>query len=204
MAADKIKGTLKYVVVNGTGINSSIDPTKEDYKYSVSVIFDKDSKELKEFQALLEDKWTRAKATDSSIKGKLVTNLLKEETLADPTGAIDPDTDRVKRIPTGKIIATFRTSVFNTHFNKPNVIKVFNARALDITDELLNAEWSIGNNSTGIVFATIGVNKGGGTAKISGYLNKLQLLTLEKYSPDGDVDVVEGYEDIETNTEIQA
>lgn len=188
-------GTLKYVFIDGEGRNTAMQGEADRFRYVVSYVVPKDSEAHKHLKKLIDEEWEAYKK-QFGIKGQPKTNGIKEEMMKDPKGTIDPETEDVKRIPTGNIIATFST---NTKWpdGKDQVIKVYDRKGANITEAVHSAEWKIGNDSQGIVFGSAHANNIGGTHKVSLYLTGLQIAKLVKYEgSECDADELEG-EDID-------
>ena len=145
--------------------------------------------------AQIDSEWDSYKK-QYGVKGRPKTNGIKEEYQKDPKGTIDPDTEEVAKIPTGNVIATFKT---NTHWpdGKAQVVKVKDRKGADITVAVTEAEWAIGEGSTGVIHGTAMGNNIGGTHKVTLYLAAVQLATLKKYEGnDVQTEEIEG-DDIE-------
>jgi hypothetical protein len=171
-------------------------------KYSISWVVKEGSPEHKDLLEKIDSEWEAYKQK-FNVKGKPKTNGIKIETMADPKGEIDPDTEEVRRVPTGNIIATFKT---NTTWpdGKPQIVKVFDHKGNDITTAFRNAPWSIGNGSTGIVHGTAQGNNVGGTHKVTLYLTAVQLAKLVKYEGNEvDTEEIDG-EDIDLGDAVSA
>ena len=185
MAGTKVKtkvGNLKYVFITGEGRNNSMPGEEPRMQYVASMSVPKDGDVHKSFEALLDTEWNNYKA-QYGVKGKPKTNGIKDELMKDPNGEIDPETEEVRKIPTGNVLITFKT---NTKWpdGNPQVVKVFDGKGNDITAAVHGATWAIGDGSTGIIHGTAMGNNVGGTHKITLYLTAVQLATLSKYEGD--------------------
>lgn len=177
-------GKLKYCFIKGEGRNQEIDPKlPANMCYTASVVVPKDSKEHKAFEAELTKVWNEYKKVQASAKGTLKTSCIKEETIKDPVGTIDPETDEVKRLPTGNIIITAYTKTTWAD-GKPKLVKKLSGKGDDITKSFDAVDWNIGEGSTGVVHGVAVGNTGGGKAKITFYLSAVQIAKLVKYEGD--------------------
>ena len=130
------------------------------------------------------------------VKGKPKTNGIKLEMQKDPDGIIDPETEDVRKVPTGNIIATFKTGV-KWPDGKPVRVSIYDRKGNDITAAYQAADWAVGEGSTGILHGTASGNNTGGSHKISLYLNAVQLASLVKYEGNRpDLEEIDG-EDID-------
>jgi len=195
-------GELKYVFIDGEGKNQAMPGEEPRMQYVASYVVKKDGPEHKHLQSIIDEEWKDYKAK-FGVKGLPSTNGIKDEMMPDPKGEIDPATEEVKKIPTGNIIATFKT---NTKWpdGNPQVIKVFDHKGNDITTAVHNADWSIGNGSKGIIHGTASANNIGGKHKVTLYLSGIQLAKLVKYEGnDIQVEEIDG-EDIDLGAEAVA
>ena len=203
--ATKVKtkvGELKYVFIDGEGKNNAMPGEEPRMQYTVSWVVPKDGQEHKALLELINAEWKEYKER-FGVKGLPKTNGIKEELIKDPSGEIDPATEDIRKIPSGNVIATFKT---NTTWpdGKPQIVKVFDHKGNDITTAVTNAEWSIGNGSTGIIHGSATANNIGGTHKVTLYLAAVQLAKLVKYEGnDVDADEIDG-EDIDLGEEAVA
>jgi len=180
MAKCKTKvAELKYVFIDGEGRNQAMPGEAPRMQYVVSAVMKKDSPEHKFLLEQIDAEWKTYKEK-FGVKGLPKTNGIKDEMAKDPNGEIDPATEEVKKIPTGNVIATFKT---NTKWpdGNPQIVKVYDHKGNDITAAVTNASWSIGNGSTGIVHGSCVANNVGGTHKVTLYLTAIQLAKLVKY-----------------------
>jgi len=208
MAGTKVKTKvcdLKYVYITGEGKNQAMPGEPERLQYVASAIMTENGEAHKYLLEQINTEWDSYKKR-FSVKGRPKTNGIKIETVKDPSGAIDPETEEVKRIPTGNVIATFKTNTTWPDGN-PQVVKVKDRKGGDITKAIQEASWSIGEGSLGIIHGTAMGNNVGGTHKVTLYLAAVQLAKLEKYEGnDVDCDEIEG-EDLDLDdgaTEIAA
>ena len=182
MAGTRVKTKvcmLKYVYIKGEGKNQAMPGEPERMQYVASAVMPKDGDAHKFLLAQIDSEWDSYKK-QYGVKGKPKTNGIKEEYQKDPEGTIDPDTEEIKKIPTGNVIATFKT---NTKWPNGNaqVVKVKDRKGADITAAVTEAEWAIGEGSTGVIHGTAMGNNVGGTHKVTLYLAAVQLATLKKY-----------------------
>ena len=196
------EGTLKYIYIKGEGRNQAMPGEDERMQYVISIVFPKDSEGAKHLQSLVEEEWTAYKKS-TGVKGRPKTNGIKEEFIKDPEGKIDPETEVVRRIPTGNIIAQFKTNI-TWPDGKPQVVRVFDHKGSNITGAYAQANWAIGNDSTGVVFGSAVGNNAGGSNKVTLYLTAVQIGKLKKYEGEAivptkldgdDIDISETNED---------
>lgn len=193
---------LKYVFITGEGKNQAMPGEPERMQFVASAVMPKDGEAHKHFLAQIDAEWEAYKA-QFGVKGKPKTNGIKDEFMKDPSGEIDPDTEEVRRIPTGNVIATFKT---NTTWPDGNaqVVKVKDRKGKDITAAIQAADWAIGEGSQGIIHGTAMGNNVGGTHKVTLYLAAVQLAKLVKYEGnDVECDEIEG-DDIDLGDEVEA
>ena len=193
---------MYYVFIDGEGRNSAMSGQEPKYKYTVSYVVPEGSPAHKHLVSIIDAEWEDYKQK-FNLKGRPKTNGIKLETMADPKGTIDPETEEIKRIPTGNIIASFKT---NTTWpdGKPQIVKVFDHKGTDITEAFRAASWSIGNGSTGVIHGSAVGNNVGGTHKVTLYLSAVQLAKLVKYEGDTvDADEIEG-EDLDLGDAVTA
>ena len=100
---------LKYVFITGEGKNQAMPGEPERMQFVASVVMPKGGEAHKNLLSQIEAEWETYKA-QFGVKGKPKTNGIKDEYQKDPSGELDPDTEEVKRIPTGNVIATFKTN----------------------------------------------------------------------------------------------
>lgn len=194
---------LKYVFVTGDGRNGAMPGEPENMIYSASCIMKKDSPEHKALVSELTKVWDDYKVSDPDAKGTLKTAAIKPVMVDDPSGEIDPETEKVKKIPTDEVIVTFKTGVKWPDGNK-KVIKKFDHKGNDITVAIDNAQWSIGEGSTGIIHGIAEGNKTGGKHKVTLYLQAVQLAKLIKYEGDSvDASEIDG-EDLDLGDYVAA
>lgn len=205
MAGSKVKtkvGNLKYVFITGEGKNQAMPGEPKRMQFVASIVMPKDGEAHKAFEAQINAEWDTYKA-QFGVKGRPKTNGIKDEFIKDPKGEIDPDTEEVKRIPTGNVIATFKT---NTTWPDGNaqVVKVKDRKGKDITAAIQAADWAIGEGSQGIIHGIAMGNNVGGTHKVTLYLAAVQLAKLVKYEGnDVDCDEIDG-EDIDIGDGVEA
>lgn len=205
MAGTRVKTKvceLKYVTITGEGRNQAMPGSPERMQYVASVVMPKDGEAHKFLLEQIEKEWQDYK-TRTGVKGRPKTNGIKEETVADSSGEIDPETEEVKRVPTGNVIATFRTNV-TWPDGSPRKVKVKDRKGKDITEAVHNANWTIGNGSMGVIHGIAMANDVGGKHKVSLYLTAIQLAKLVKYMGDDvECDEIDG-EDIDLGDEVAA
>ena len=172
-------GELKYVFIKGEGRNQAMPGEEARYQYVASIVFKKDSPEHKYLKALIDEEWKEYK-TSNSVKGLPATTGIKDEMQKDPKGEIDPATEEVRKVPTGNIIAQFKTNTTWPNGN-PKIVKVFDHKGAEITGLYAGAQWAIGEGSTGVIFGTASGNGIGGKHKVTLYLNAVQIAKLKKY-----------------------
>jgi len=192
------KGKLKYVIIDGEGRDNSMPGEDPHMQYTASAVYHKDSEELKELKAKLEEIWEAYKAEETTARGTLTYGRLSKcaavrtitEEVEDKSD-IDPETDKVRRVDTDYVMVSARTNVAWPDGNK-KVVKVFATQkdaegkpyVADVTDKVTAAPWSIGNDSEGILHVEFKGNTIGGKAKLTAYLQAVQLTKLVKYEGD--------------------
>lgn len=204
-------GNLKYVFIKGEGRNGAMPGEEARMQFVASLVVPENGPVHKGFLELIDAEWDTWKKANS-VKGKPKTNGIKVEMkkVDDPTD-IDPETEEVRKEPTGNVIITFKT---NTKWanGKDQVIKVFDHKGSDITEAYSNVPWAIGEGSTGIIHGTAQGNDIGGTAKVTLYLSAVQIGKLVKYEGDeveteeidgDDIDLDEGVPAIDTSDDEQ-
>lgn len=205
MAGTKVKtkvSNLKWVFITGEGRNQAMPGDPERMQYLASAIMPKDGEAHKHLLGQIKADWENYKS-QYGVKGLPKTNGIKDEMKDDPSGVIDPATEKVKKIPTGNVVATFKTNTAWPDGNK-QIVKVKDRKGADITTAVHNAEWSIGDGSTGILHGTAMSNNAGGTHKVTLYLAAVQLAKLVKYEGNEVVcDEIEG-DDIDLGDEVAA
>lgn len=182
---------LRYISIKGEGRNQAMKGEPPRMQYTASIILPGDSKALADLQEQINEEWKRYKAANG-VKGQPSTNGIKPEYIKSPDGEIDPETEEVKKIPTGNFIATFKT---NTVFpdGAPQIVRLKDRKGGDITEAYKNVPWLIGDGSIGRIFGTAMANNIGGKHKVSLYLNGIQIAKLVKYEgSDIDADEIEG------------
>jgi len=193
---------LKYVFITGEGKNQAMPGEPERMQFVASAVMEKDGEAHKFLEDQINAEWDAYKA-QYGVKGKPKTNGIKDEYQKDPSGEIDPETEEVRRIPTGNVIATFKT---NTTWPDGNaqVVKVKDHKGKDITTAIQAADWAIGEGSQGIIHGTASGNNVGGTHKVTLYLSAVQLAKLVKYEGnDVDCEEIDG-EDIDLGDDVTA
>lgn len=205
MAGTKIKtqvGALKYVFITGEGRNGAMPGEEPRMQFTASLVCKKDSDIHKDMLAQIDTEWQAYKKAHG-VKGLPKTNGIKDEFMRDPSGEIDPETEEVKKVPTGNVLITFKT---NTKWPDGSLqeVKVKSRDGSDITKAVHAASWAIGEGSIGRIFGTAMGNNIGGTQKVTLYLTGIQLAKLVKYiGNDIEVDEIEG-EDIDLGDEVEA
>lgn len=185
-------GTLLYVFITGEGRDQAMPGEEPRMQYVASVKFKKGSKEHKALLAEIEKEWEAYKAT-AGLKPaqKPKTNGTKI--------ILDKDTGE----ETDEVLVTFKTST-KWKDGKQQVIKVFDHKGTDITTAVQSADWSIGNESTGVIHGTAQGNGIGGAHKVTLYLTAIQLAKLVKYEGTAiEVDELEG-DDLDLGDSVSA
>ena len=179
----KVKTTvapLKWVFITGEGRNNAMPGEEPRMQYTASVLVEANSPEHKAFQAQIDTEWKRYK-DQFGVKGLPKTNGMKTFMVeSDDKKDIDPATEKVRKVDSGKVLITFKT---NTTWPDGNsqVVKIFDGKGRDVTVAVHAAGWSIGDESTGIIHGTAIGNNVGGTHKVTLYLSAVQLAKLVKY-----------------------
>lgn len=186
MAGTKIKtlvGDLQYVFIKGEGRNHALPGAEAKMMYSASILTDKGSPLHKDIEAQIDKEWEEYKKAHG-VKGRPKTNGIKEHMIPDPKGEIDPETEEVKKVPSGKVRITMKTKT-TWPDGKPQIIKLLNNKGKDVTEVFRAADWNVGEGSTGVLHGKAVGNDVGGTHKITLYLAAVQLKTLTKYEGSG-------------------
>jgi hypothetical protein len=187
---------LRWVFITGEGRNNAMKGEEPHMQYTASVLLDKNGPEHKAIEAQIDAEWEAYKK-EFGVKGKPKTNGIKDYMIPSPTGEIDPDTEEVLKVESGKVLVTFKS---NTTWKdgKPQVIKVFKPDGSDITAAVHAAAWSIGEGSRGIIHGVAQGNNVGGKDKVTLYLSAVQLQKLVKYEGSSiETEVIDDGEDID-------
>jgi len=197
---------LHWTNIKGEGKNSAMPGEEPRMQYVCTAVMPKDGEAHKALLADIDKVWKEYK-TINNVKGLPKTNGIKPVMMDDPSGAIDPATEKVRKIESDKVQATFKT---NTKWpdGKPQIVKVYgqqNGQVVDITSAVTAASWTIGNNSTGVIHGTASANSVGGSNKVTLYLTALQIVHLEKYEGDKvETEVIPDAEDLDIGDELPA
>lgn len=187
---------IRWVFIKGEGRNNAMQGEEPRMQFVASALLEKNGAAHKHIEAQIDAEWELYKK-EFGVKGKPKTNGIKDYMIADPSGEIDPETEEVRRIESGKVLVTFKSNVAWPD-GKPQVIKVFKGDGTDITAAYRAADWAIGEGSKGIIHGVAQGNNVGGTHKVTLYLSAVQLTKLVKYEgSEMDVEQVEGYEDFD-------
>ena len=178
----KTPGNLKYIFITGEGRNNAMPGEEPRMQYVASLSVPEDGAVHKEYLGYVNSEWKSYKE-QFGIKGLPKTNGIRLELKDDPEGTIDPATEKVKKIPSGNVLITFKT---NTKWPDGNaqIVKVFDGKGTDITKAIHAADWAIGEGSTGVLHGSASGNNAGGTHKVTLYLTAVQVATLVKYEGD--------------------
>lgn len=190
-------GNLKYVFIDGEGRNNAMPGDEPKMQYVASLVCKKDGETHKHIKAQIDEEWNDYKKA-FGVKGLPATHGIKDEMMEDPKGEIDPQTEEIKKVPTGNVLITFKTNTKWADGN-PQIVKVYGGPkgADDITEAYRQAPWSIGEGSQGIIHGKAQGNNTGGKHKVTLYLSAIQLAKLVKYEGDQvEVDEIDG-EDID-------
>ena len=193
--ATKIKtpvGELRYVFIEGEGRDQSMPGEEARMQYVASMVLKKDGPQHKALLAEINKEWDAYKASAGLKPAQQPkTNGIKV--------ILDKDTGA----ETDEVLVTFKT---NTKWKDGNqqVIKVFDHKGNDITVAVHNADWSIGNGTTGIIHGSASGNGIGGAHKVTLYLSGVQIAKLVKYEGSAiDADEIQG-EDIDLGDDVAA
>lgn len=170
--ATKIKtplGELKYIFITGEGRNQAMPGEEERMQFVASLELTRDSKEHKTLIAEINKEWEAYK-----VKAGL------KPATQPKTNGIKPVMDKETGAETDKVLVTFKTDT-KWKDGKPQVVKVFDHKGADITTAVHNAQWTIGNGSTGVIHGSASGNNVGGAHKVTLYLTAVQLAKLVKY-----------------------
>jgi len=192
-------GDLKYVFITGEGKNNAMPGEEPRMQYTSTLVCEKDGEIHKHFLEQITKEWEDYKKFVGA-KGLPKTNGIKDEMKNCESGEIDPETEEIKKVPTGNVLITFKT---NTKWADGNaqIIKVFDKSGKDLTNIIQKASWAIGEGSRGIIHGTAQGNDTGGTQKVTLYLKAVQLASLVKYEGDTvDTEEIEG-DDLDLDSE---
>ena len=192
------EGELRWTFITGDGRDQSKNNDGSKMQKMSSLVLHKDSKECKELQAVIDQKWKEYKAANpKKIKaatepGSLGYKLIK-----------DPETDA----KTDFMIFAFKTNSFFPKDNKPNNIPVYSGKGKKLipgSKYIINginydpADTFIGNGSTGVIHYETGEYEFQGAYGISLYLKAVQIGTLVEGSADITVsDISKGTDNVE-------
>lgn len=191
---------LKYVFIKGEGRNQAMPGEPERMQFVATAVMKKDGEAHKFLLSQIEAEWKQYKE-QYGVKGLPKTNGIKDEFMKDPSGKIDPATEEIAKVPTGNVLATFKTNTTWPDGN-PQVVKVKDRKGKDITEAVAAADWAIGEGSEGIIHGTAMANNIGGTHKVTLYLAAVQLAKLVKYEGNEvECDEIEG-EDIDLGDDV--
>ena len=194
--------TLNYTFIDGEGRNQARQGEEPRMQFVTTAVMKKDGPEHKALLADIDAEW-QAYKTKFGAKGLPKTNGIKDEMVKDPDGTIDPATEEIRKVATGNVVATFKTNTTWPNGN-PQVVKVFDHKGNDITTAYHNADWGIGNGTTGLVHGTAMGNNVGGDHKVTLYLSAVQIAKLVKYDGnDIQADEIEG-DDIDLGADVAA
>ena len=196
-------GDLKWVFIKGEGRNNAMSGEEPRMQYVASLECDTDGPVHKHFHDLVYKEWEAYKA-DFGLKGKPGKNKHGEYMdgmhpvlVDDENGVEDPDTGKVKKVKNGKTLITFKTNTTWPDGN-PQVVKVFDGKGAEITEFYKNADWYLGEGSTGIIHGSAVGNNAGDAHKVTLYLSAVQIAKLVKGEGDApDTEEIEGAEDID-------
>lgn len=190
---------LKWVIIKGEGVNTAQKGQPARMQYVATAEMVKDSAEHKALLKSIDEVWKEYKS-EFGVKGLPKTNGIRPVMQDDPSGEIDPATEKVKRIETDRVAATFKTNIAWPDGN-PQIVQVLgqkNGVIIDLTDKYRAAQWTISNESKGIIHGIASANDVGGNDKVSFYLSGVQLTKLDKYTGSHiEAEVVETAEDID-------
>lgn len=183
-------GKLMYLTIKGEGRNGAMEGP-ERMMYMASIVLKKDGPEHKALKKQIDEVWLdfcKENNHKGAPKSTGIKPVLIETDELDEYGA-------KKKVESDEVIATFKTDVAWPDGNK-KVIQVFQPSGKDVTKEITAADWTIGNGTIGIIHGTASANDAGKSAKVSLYLNAVQLHSnLVKYT--GTSVEVDAYEDLE-------
>ena len=194
-------GDLSFVLIQGDGIDTASTGQEPNMKYIAILECDEGGEIHEHFKAQVEAEWERYKNT-FGVKGRPAKNKYGvpmtgiAPKMVQNDAKIDPETGEGTWEPTGKVSITFKT---NTTWadGKRVVVKVYNGKSQDITDDLSDANQSIGKGSRGIIHGTAQGNNAGDAHKVTLYLSAVQLAKFVPYDgTDVETEDIEGAEEI--------
>jgi len=186
-------GPLKWVFIKGEGRNTAMPGQPERYQYLATLRVKENGPEHKHMLEQIMAEWEDYKKK-FGVKGLPASNGIRPYMIDDPSGEIDPATEKVRKIPSGEVDITFKTDV-KWPDGKPKVIKVYDAKGNDITTWYQNLDGYIGDGSTGVIHGIAHANNAGGKHKVSLYLSAVQLAKFVKGEGDApDVTEIDGEE----------
>lgn len=188
-------GPLKWVFIKGEGRNTAMQGQPENFQYLATLRVPENSKVHKHMQEQIDAEWANYKEK-FGVKGLPATTGIRPYMIDDPSGEIDPATEKVRKIPSGEVDITFKTNI-TWPDSKPKVIKVYDHKGQDITEWYQKLDGYIGDGSTGVLHGIAWGNDKGGKHKVSLFLNAVQLAKFVKGEGDApDLDELDG-EDID-------
>ncbi len=177
---------LSWISITGKGkAKKGKDPASEDsrdFNYTVTVTYP-DETAMKKDKALFDKFW---KDNKPSGVGAQCYKMFKPEMVKVLDGNGNPQEDdegAIVKKATGRWTLQAKTITRWPKDNKPNVVKVLraNGNPLNLGEKL------IGNDSTGVVHGTVGINSYVGNEGLAFYLNAVQLKKFVEYTGADDV-----------------
>ena len=194
---------LSWVSIIGDGklkMNKDGSGGASDYNYTATVIYP-DETSMKKDKKIFDTFWRENKPQGLTKQNY---DMFKPEMTpdldADGNEQHDEDDALIKKA-TGRWTLAAKTITVWPKDNKPNVVKVLraNGNPLDLGDK------QIGNDSTGVLHGTIGINAYSGNEGLAFYLTAVQLKKFVEYSGSDEVETDdlggdEGMDDLDIDT----
>ena len=155
--------------------DGALNELSGNYERSATIRFDKDSEQAKQIQAVVDKMWADFKEANPKVK-----QAQPKSTPIKPV--LDKDGNE-----TNEIEVKFKT---NAKFpdGKPNWVKIYNAKGQNVTQQFIDDQILIGNDSLGIIYGTFTTYEYAKQFGITSYLKAVQIVKLVKYEEDIDVD----------------
>jgi len=157
-----------YWVKGLTNEEGVLNELSGEYERSLTIRYHKDSEQLKQIMEEIRELWKEYKNENPKVKAK-EPSAIPVKPVLDENGE---ETDYVEikfktkpKFPDGKI----------------NWVRIYNAKGIDVTEQLVANGTLIGNGSKGIVFGTFATYEYAKKHGITAYLTAIQLAKLIEY-----------------------